>query len=217
MTHRVRRLLLVYALAWAGFLGLLWLARQHPFFGWDPVVADAIEVTEAPILDRVMRAASAIGIVEVGVALITLTTVIALVLRLWQEAGLFLLSPLGEVLNFAAKVAAHRLRPQPEELNTPAPLANDSFPSGHTVFATYFLGLIVLILLARAPARPARHVAVGGLILLIVLVGVSRIYLGVHWPSDVLGGFWLGGLWLAALGTLYAWARRRGQGVPKPA
>lgn len=73
---------------------------------------------------------------------------------------------------------------------------NMSFPSSHAALVAYFFGWLAV--LSRRHTRPAiQSAAAVGLPLLIVLIGVSRVYVGAHWPSDVLAGFCLG------LGTLW--------------
>lgn len=70
-----------------------------------------------------------------------------------------------------------------------------SFPSGHSLAALSFYGLLVYLLLRHRPGRWNKPAA-AGLAVIIGLVGVSRIYLGVHWPTDVLGAWAVGGTWL---------------------
>jgi membrane-associated phospholipid phosphatase len=66
-----------------------------------------------------------------------------------------------------------------------------SFPSGHSMSAMGIYGVIAAALIAMYPA--ARRPVIAAAAVLIAAIGVSRVYLGVHWPSDVLGG-WLGGI-----------------------
>jgi undecaprenyl-diphosphatase len=83
-----------------------------------------------------------------------------------------------------------------------------AFPSGHSANAiTLGLGLALLL---TAPGR-ARAAAVAAALLFALLVGVSRMVLGVHWPSDVAGGWLLGALWTVLLVRLAA-----GTGAPRP-
>jgi membrane-associated phospholipid phosphatase len=73
-----------------------------------------------------------------------------------------------------------------------------SFPSGHAMMATLGIGMLVYVLIVTRVVRGWMRVAlVVVAFVCVVLVGLSRIYLGVHYPSDVLGGFTAGGAWLA--------------------
>ncbi len=76
-----------------------------------------------------------------------------------------------------------------------------SFPSGHATFAMVFGGILIALVGEAASPAPARRAIQLGLILLILAIGASRVYLGVHWPSDVIGGYLFGGA--ALLGLVY--------------
>jgi membrane-associated phospholipid phosphatase len=103
-------------------------------------------------------------------------------LTAWIATGLLL------VLDYTAKGAFRRLRPA----LFPHPAAYGlAFPSGHSLFAAGFYGTIVG-LWARGAPRPARRLAAAAWLLLALAVGVSRLILGVHWPTDVLAGYLAG-------------------------
>jgi undecaprenyl-diphosphatase len=102
-------------------------------------------------------------------------------------------------------------RPRPDLVAHLSHAQNSSFPSGHaTVSAIAYLTLGVL--LARAHARRRTKVLVMTYaITLTLLIGMSRVYLGVHWPTDVLAGWALGAAWAALWWLLAWWLQRRGQ------
>lgn len=106
----------------------------------------------------------------------------------------FICAMAGEsALNVALKHAFHRQRPVLE--NPLVTLTSYGFPSGHTMGATVFYGLIAFILAGLAPRRSVPLFAVAAV--LVFAIGVSRIYLGAHFTSDVLGAFAAGAAWLA--------------------
>jgi undecaprenyl-diphosphatase len=111
------------------------------------------------------------------------------------------------LLNHGLKVFVARARPElVEHLVT---VATSSFPSGHALLsAAVYLSLPALLGRPVAGA-PARRGLFGLALLLTFLIGTSRVYLGVHWPSDVLGGWIIGSLW--AFGCARVWARCRSQ------
>ena len=73
-----------------------------------------------------------------------------------------------------------------------------SFPSGHAMSALTFYGLIIYLFVAAIPNKALKLLLAVVLCLLILAIGLSRVYLRVHYASDVLGGFLFGGLWLAS-------------------
>ncbi len=107
-------------------------------------------------------------------------------------------------------------RPRPDLVPHLSEAYSASFPSGHAAMsaATY---LVLGMLLARVHRRrevKAYLVLVG--VLLAVLVGVSRVYVGVHWPTDVLAGWTLGALWAIAVWTVGRWVEDRRRRVIDP-
>src|SRR6266487_4452204 len=80
---------------------------------------------------------------------------------------------------------------------------------GLALAAAVFYGMLLVLLLKRVHHRGWRWGITGGLLLLILLIGVSRIYLGAHWPSDVLGGYTLGGAYCSLATVGCEWIERR--------
>jgi undecaprenyl-diphosphatase len=142
----------------------------------------------------------------VVVAAVVAGVVIALATRRRTRLALFVLaSSLGAaVATTAAKYAVDRVRP-PDALWL-APAYGPSFPSGHATqsVACYLAIAVVSVTMLRPTAARVAVVAAAGAVSL--LVGMSRVYLGVHWPSDVLCGWAVATLWLVSLlfvGWLY--------------
>lgn len=101
----------------------------------------------------------------------------------------------GMLLNFLLKIVF--VRPRPRFDNPILTLTTYSFPSGHTLMATVFYGTFCALVLSRASRWQWRALAILGAALLILLVGFSRIYLGVHYLSDVAAAIAEGLAWLA--------------------
>jgi membrane-associated phospholipid phosphatase len=121
--------------------------------------------------------------------------------------------PGGMLLNVVLKHVFHRARPS---LDHPLlTLETYSFPSGHTAAATVFYGLLAYWLLGRVQGRAARALVVLAALAMIALVALSRMYLGVHYLSDVLAAALESGAWLAVCITAVSTLRRRRALAPR--
>lgn len=99
----------------------------------------------------------------------------------------------GFLVNYFMKLAFHRTRPPHPLID---PLNNFSFPSGHATSAFIFYGLLAYLFWKTEIPKPYKYVLAVVLILFSLLIGFSRVYLRVHYPSDVLAGFCIGFSWL---------------------
>jgi len=136
------------------------------------------------------------------------------VLVCWQigrlEALLILVGGLLTLVNTALKLAVNRPRPSADLVHILSDERGSAFPSGHAFFAIVILGLLAYLIFPNSKNQTLRTVLLVGLIVLILLIGASRVYLGVHWPSDVLGGYLTGVVFLAALIWFHrSWKRRQ--------
>jgi membrane-associated phospholipid phosphatase len=134
-------------------------------------------------------------------------------MREWHwAAGVFLAVPTGLLINLLLKVAFRRARPVVE--NPIVTLATYSFPSGHTAGATLFYGVLFAYIGSRSRDTRVRAACIVSWLLLVLLVAFSRMYLGVHYLSDVLAAVAWSLAWLAVcvitLHTLHVRGRRIG-------
>jgi undecaprenyl-diphosphatase len=113
--------------------------------------------------------------------------------------GAGLISLLDQVFKFAVS----RPRPSAEQVQVIGINYYNGYPSGHAFFATLFLGILAYLLFTHSKKQSLRILSLIIFILLVLWVGTSRVYLGAHWPSDVLGGYIIGGLFLAMLIWVY--------------
>jgi undecaprenyl-diphosphatase len=168
----------------------LWSESLHPLF-------QAIAELGGLELTSLLMLALAIFLLRRGFgadAWVVLVFVAAQVLEVLYKANLHHLGP--------PRTVAHADGPSITELvSGSGPLAN-SFPSGHMVRAVIAYGLIAFVVQRLAPWPLARTLAVPIATVIIVLVAFDRLYLDVHWESDVLGGVLLGGIGLLA-GTIW--------------
>ena len=128
------------------------------------------------------------------------------------EAAWLLASVVGaSLINTALKLILHR--PRPEVVPHLTYVSNASFPSGHAMISAAVYLTLGIMLAETQKRRTARAYIVAFAGLLVILIGCSRVYLGVHWPSDVLAGWAFGAVWalmvFAANRMLHGAALRR--------
>jgi undecaprenyl-diphosphatase len=128
--------------------------------------------------------------------------------RWWYRLlALALTVPGGLALNLLLKSAFERQRPQFDD--PLVKLTDFSFPSGHTMMATLFYGLLIVVASVHIRTPSVRALTIAGLCAVIALIGFSRMYLGAHYLSDVLGAMTMGVAWLALCVTAVDTMRRR--------
>lgn len=143
----------------------------------------------------------AIRVSDLGgtLAMTGLAVVLCLVLvwrRRWPEAVLAGVATVGAgVLVVVGKHLVGRTRPP--EADRLVTETNQAFPSGHSLGSIVVIGLLAAVVISRSHRPAARRIVVTVAAVFVVAVGLSRWYLGVHWPTDVLGGWSIGALWLA--------------------
>jgi undecaprenyl-diphosphatase len=149
-----------------------------------------------------------------GFTVLTIITVAAiaalLIYRRYAQAVVF------GVTVVLAQLAAELIkafigRPRPDLVSHLDLTYASSFPSGHAVMSPVIYFTLALIIAETEIQRPARIMLVAGAVMVVIAIGVSRVYLGVHWPNDVLGGWALGsGIALSAWVVLRRLRRRHG-------
>lgn len=211
----VRRLLRAqtyYAVGLSAFAVLAMFARFNAYFGWDLRVSQAVQSVSLSWLRGFMAFVSLFGNGWKPYALATATAIVFFILRRQSEAwGVALSAGGGAVINTLFKTVVARPRPAAALITIFDERSSLSFPSGHvTFYVTYFgfLFFVAYALLQRGTY--ARRAALILTALPVALVGLSRVYLGAHWPSDALGAYLLSGLWLAFSLHMYRrWKKRK--------
>ena len=176
---------------------------QHHWLGVDHSARGAMGLARTPQFDAPMRAVSILGTPEGLIPLILISS-----LLLWHYRRRWALAlPLVMVgtggLQLLSKWAIDRPRPN---------LAAWGFPSGHVLSLVVFFGLVAYLLSSSQLGRTWRWVGSGISFGVLLAVAFSRLYLDVHWLSDVFGGFTLGLAYLLAIIWLVELARHRRQG-----
>lgn len=204
---RTRKRLIEY-LGVSLLLGMVAAIATLIFFGWltdevlegdarrfDDVTRAAVHTLASPAMTTFAHFLSFIG----STLFLTIATGLVIVifaLRKWgREARLFALTMIGaSMLNITLKLAFKRARPVPFfDLTAPE---SYSFPSGHALASCCFFAGLAAILSGRVKSRRARTLIWIAAAVMFVLIGLSRIYLGVHYTTDVIAGFSAALIWI---------------------
>jgi membrane-associated phospholipid phosphatase len=202
-------------LALFAFLAI-WVA-YHPVLAFDVTITRDFQANQSPWLRDTMLAVSYIGNVTVlAVGLIALAAIVLWILDLRLEALMVIaVSATSAILYSLIKLIVARPRPSASLVEIIQAASGQSFPSGHVMSYVAFWGLLfsfgVILFKGKHWWRTALLVISA---LFIVLVGPSRVYLGAHWASDVLGAYLLGGICLGMFLWLYLYLRGRGVLAP---
>ena len=195
----------------AALLLFTWLGRevlQGEVLAFDERFRALVHGVASPRLTVLMRAASRYGgpgvLVPVG-----LLVAVAFLIRGWHRGALLVVVTLAGsgLLNGLLKFSFARVRPA-SFFDYPLP-GSPSFPSGHALYAASVFGGLAVLLAARIRNRPLRVGIWFVSISLVLLVGASRVYLGVHYPSDVLAGYAIGIIWVTTVALGDRLARHR--------
>ncbi|HMH02435.1 MAG TPA: phosphatase PAP2 family protein [Terriglobales bacterium] len=202
-TRRVllRAIPLSLVVAIMALLLFAWMAEEVLEAGtirFDNSIRAAVHQRASPALTVFMRGITLLGSMEVLLPAVLIVLTFLLVRGKRYEAIVLSVTMAGGViLNMVLKLSFRRVRPDPFfDLATPASYA---FPSGHALLALCFYGVMVRILSDSLKSREYRWMVWVGAVLLIGLIGLSRIYLGVHHASDVLAGYAAAIVWISAV------------------
>jgi len=192
-------------------LGLTAAIGSLVFFGWladevlegetrhfDDATRAAVHTLASPALTTTMRGISFLG----STLFLTAATILVIAwfaLRNWgREAKLFAITMIGaSVLNTTLKLAFKRPRPIPFFDLTPP--ETYSFPSGHSLASCCFFAGLAAIISGRIKSRRARMIIWIAASIMFLLIGLSRIYLGVHYTTDVIAGFAAALIWILVI------------------
>jgi undecaprenyl-diphosphatase len=199
-----RHLLALSLTCLSAFMLLIWLVANGYTRDFDQSVMTFVQTIREPLLSWLMIGISTFGYTFVVTFIFTglLLTLLSFghIRRIWFA----LLALIGPAAAWGIKYGLQRVRPEAYLSDVYTLPASSSFPSGHVVLYTVLFGLIIFYVSTALPASTfVRYFINTLLVFLIATVGISRVYLGVHWPADVIGGYLLGAGVLTLLVYLY--------------
>jgi len=195
----IREIKAVYFIT-AVAIGLLVLAIIVHSFGTlaiDVQTTILLQKARSHSLDTIMELVTRLGDIGVLIAVAVAAALFLLYIGKAKSAGIVCLSLLAYPINVAIKGGIERLRPTSTIVQIISPAGGFSFPSGHAMISMAVYGTVAYLLWVYLRAT-WRGFIVTTAAIIILLIGISRIYLGVHWLTDVIAG-WLGGLLLLLL------------------
>ncbi|UDM20678.1 phosphatase PAP2 family protein [Clavibacter michiganensis] len=178
-----------------------------------PLLAFMIGIRTPWLNDVATAYTDVAGVVVMPIIAVVTMLFLAVRRRSWTPIILVVAAGGGSLLlTIAGKDLIGRARPALADAVPPYE-TSPSFPSGHTLNAVAIAGILAYLLLLRQHRRVTRVLSIAVAVVFAVTIGISRVYLGHHWFTDVLAAFFLSGAWLAVVITahrLYLTARRPG-------
>ena len=190
--------LVLWFLLLCGFVVLSVFAAVYDRFPADLWLAHRLQETDSSAFAEALdRAADMVNGWEL-IPVLAAGAIILLLAGRWLEAPLLLVTPAAGLLNAAVKEIVGRPRPGHELAPFTTRTYDSAFPSGHADSAIVIYGLMFYFITVFVNQPALRLLGQAACLWVILFTGMQRVYVGVHWPSDVLGGYYLGGLIIAA-------------------
>lgn len=186
------------------------LAHTVAYFTFDLSIAHIVQSYNAGWFDGLMRFISWFGFPP-QVNLMALAFILFLYLTgLRWEAVTTVISAIGiSAIGFMIKALVVRPRPSSDLVHVLAQVKDYSFPSGHVLFYTAFFGFLLFLTYTLVKPSLIRDLLLIAFFSMVALVGLSRVYEGEHWPSDVVAAYLLATVWLTLIVRLYQWGKTR--------
>jgi len=216
LTHKRRIFIGVFASLIAGFAILSYFVAITPPSFVDLYISREIQERHNTLLDGLMTLISGFGVIWVSGGVVAATALVFRLLSYAREAAFTLLTLVAGAISSGLKVVIGRPRPTEDLVTIIEKAQHESFPSGHTLFYTVFFGFMIIIMGNRKKFPQWLRVSVVLFCGAMIFLGpVSRVYLGAHWFTDVLGGFVLGIIYLFILSYFYLFNKKK-VGAPIP-
>lgn len=191
------------------FVILAIVARTVDYFPIDLTITRAVQSYHGVVFDRLMFGISWIGFSPQSMIFGLVPVFVLFAAGLRWEATVGLLAASSVAVTTVVKLIVQRPRPSIDLVNVISDLSQSGFPSGHVLAFTAFSGFLAFLAHTLLKRSWVRTVLITVFLVLALSMGVSRIYQGHHWFSDVMGAYLLGSLWLAFSIRVYRWGKPR--------
>jgi undecaprenyl-diphosphatase len=180
------------------------LIKAEMIVDFDLTIIRGVQSLESPFLTTIMEFFTVVGSTQAVIVLCLLIIFFLYkVLHHRRELILFIAVVAGSpLLNLLLKEIFQRARP---DLHRLIEIGGYSFPSGHAMNAFTVYGILTFLLWRHIFNRGGRTLLILFSAFVVFMIGISRIYLGVHYPSDIIGGYFASGFWIAALIWFFQW------------
>ena len=188
--------LLLYALGW-----LVTGPYKGTVSGFDSNIRYFMRQIQSPMWTSLLLTVTKLGSTLLLAIIGSVAGIAFIALRWFRPLMLFIVTMIGQtVLHHGAKWLI--ARPRPSALMAYRDVESSSFPSGHAVAALCMYGAIAWIVATRTENAAAKFGIAAAAVILIFLIGMSRAYIGIHYPTDVVAGFIAAFIWTAAIMSL---------------
>jgi membrane-associated phospholipid phosphatase len=197
-------------IAVVAFVIMAVLAKTVAYFTFDVTITHAVQTFKAGWFGALMYVLSWIGF---GPQAYLISLIMLLFLYIsglkWETVVSFASLILSTALGLGIKTLIDRPRPSASLVNVISQLNDYSFPSGHVLYFTTFLGFLLFLAYTLFKHSWWRTLLLIVLGVMIALIGLSRIYEGQHWASDVVAAYLLGSVLLSLSILIYRWGKPR--------
>lgn len=192
------------------FVILAVLAKTIAYFTFDVTITQEVQECKVWGFDPLMYSLSWIGFSPQTLVISGAVILFLYVSGLKWETVVIFASLIGiTTLGRGIKLIVHRPRPSPDLTHVVKQLSSYSFPSGHVLYFTAFFGFLLFLVYTLLKPSWWRSLLLIILGAMVALIGLSRIYEGHHWASDVIAAYLLGSVWLSLSILVYRWGKPR--------